>query len=167
METTFPITQWAEDDRPREKMILKGKSSLTDAELVAILIGSGSRSESAVSLCRKILASAGNDLNVLGKMSVSQLMKFRGIGQAKAVAIAAGLELAKRRRNCETPQPEKITSSRSVFEIMQPVLGDLPHEEFWILYLNNSNRVLSRAQLSKGGITGTVVQVSPSYFYIA
>ncbi len=159
METTVPITQWAEDDRPREKMILKGKSALTDAELVAILIGSGSRNESAVTLCRKILATAGNDLNVLGKMSLPQLMKFRGIGQAKAVAIAAALELGKRRVVSQTPQPEKITSSRSVFEIMQPILGELPHEEFWILYLNNSNRILSRAQLSKGGITGTVVDI--------
>ena len=156
METTIPITMWAEEDRPREKMILKGKSALTDAELVAILIGSGTANESAVMLCRKILASANHDLNALGKMSVAQLMKFRGIGQAKAVAIAAALELGKRRSIHESPVPEKIVSSRSVFEIMQPVVGDLPHEEFWILYLNNSNRILSRAQLSKGGITGTV-----------
>ncbi len=160
METTnIPITQWSEDDRPREKMILKGKSALTDAELVAILIGSGTRSESAVTLCRKILSNAGNDLNVLGKMSVSQLMKFRGIGQAKALSIAAALELGRRRRASEAPEPKKITSSRSVFELMHPLLGDLPHEEFWILYLNNSNRVLNKAQLSKGGITGTVVDI--------
>ncbi len=159
MEITIPITQWAEDDRPREKLMLKGKSALTDAELVAILIGSGSRSESAVMLCRKILASTGNDLNTLGKLTVPQLMKFRGIGQAKAVAIAAALELGKRRAVSQTPQPEKIASSRSVFEIMQPILGELPHEEFWILYLNNSNRILSKVQLSKGGITGTVVDI--------
>ncbi len=154
-----PINQWAEDDRPREKFLLKGKSTLSDSELLAILIGSGSRNESAVQLCQRILASAENNLNILGKMSVSQLMQFKGIGEAKAISIAAALELGRRRRAEEAIELKKITSSKAVFDIMQPIIGELPHEEFWVLYLNNSNKVIYKAQLSKGGITGTVVDV--------
>jgi DNA repair protein RadC len=152
-----PINQWAEDDRPREKFLLKGKYSLSDSELLAILIGSGSRNESAVQLCQRILASANNNLNQLGKLSIQQLTEFKGIGEAKAIAIAAALELGRRRRSEDAEELKKITSSKAVFEIMQPIIGELPHEEFWILYLNNSNKVIHKAQLSKGGITGTVV----------
>jgi DNA repair protein RadC len=159
MDTTpFPITNWSEDDRPREKLMLKGKSVLSDAELIAILIGSGSRNESAVDLSKRILASADN-LNVLGKMSVSQLMNFKGIGEAKAITIIAALELGRRRRAEDAVELIKITSSKKVFEIMQPLIGELPHEEFWVLFLNNSNKVISKSQLSKGGITGTIVDV--------
>lgn len=154
-----PINQWAEDDRPREKFLLKGKSSLSDSELLAILIGSGSRNESAVQLCQRILASTNNNLNQLGKISVNQLTNFKGIGEAKAITIAAALELGRRRRAEETQELKKITSSKMIFEIMQPIIGELPHEEFWVLYLNNSNKVIHKAQLSKGGITGTVVDV--------
>ncbi len=154
-----PINQWAEDDRPREKFLLKGKSALSDSELLAILIGSGSRNESAVQLCQRILASSENNLNTLGKMSISQLMQFKGIGEAKAISIAAALELGRRRREEDTIELKKITSSKAVFDIMQPVIGELPHEEFWVLYLNNSNKVIYKAQLSKGGITGTVVDI--------
>ena len=154
-----PINQWAEDDRPREKFLLKGKSTLSDSELLAILIGSGSRNESAVQLCQRILASSENNLNALGKMSVSQLMQFKGIGEAKAISIAAALELGRRRRAEEAVELKKITSSKAVFDIMQPIIGELPHEEFWVLYLNNSNKVIYKAQLSKGGITGTVVDI--------
>ena len=154
-----PINQWAEDDRPREKFLLKGKSALSDSELLAILIGSGSRNESAVQLCQRILASSENNLNTLGKMSVSQLMQFKGIGEAKAISIAAALELGRRRREEDAIELKKITSSKAVFDIMQPVIGELPHEEFWVLYLNNSNKVIYKAQLSKGGITGTVVDI--------
>ena len=154
-----PINQWAEDDRPREKFLLKGKSSLSDSELLAILIGSGSRNESAVQLCQRILASSENNLNTLGKMTVAQLTQFKGIGEAKAIAIAAALELGRRRRAEDTIELKKITSSKAVFEIMQPIIGELPHEEFWVLYLNNSNKVIYKAQLSKGGITGTVVDI--------
>lgn len=154
-----PINQWAEDDRPREKFLLKGKSSLSDSELLAILIGSGSRNESAVQLCQRILASTNNNLNQLGKISVNQLTNFKGIGEAKAISIAAALELGRRRRAEETMELKKITSSKMIFEIMQPIIGELPHEEFWVLYLNNSNKVIHKAQLSKGGITGTVVDV--------
>lgn len=159
METThFPITNWSEDDRPREKLMLKGKSVLSDAELIAILIGSGSRNESAVDLSKRILASADN-LNVLGKMSISQLMNFKGIGEAKAITIIAALELGRRRRAEDVVELIKITSSKLVFEIMQPIIGELPHEEFWVLFLNNSNKVISKSQLSKGGIAGTIVDV--------
>ncbi|MBF4465755.1 DNA repair protein RadC [Flavobacterium sp. LC2016-12] len=159
MDTThFPITNWSEDDRPREKLMLKGKSVLSDAELIAILIGSGSRKESAVDLSKRILASADN-LNVLGKMSISQLMNFKGIGEAKAITIIAALELGRRRRAEDVVELIKITSSKRVFEIMQPIIGELPHEEFWVLFLNNSNKVISKSQLSKGGISGTIVDV--------
>lgn len=155
----FPIRSWAEDDRPREKMLLKGKSALTDAELLAILIGSGSRHETAVDLSKRILASSGNNLARFGKLSLRQLTEFHGIGEAKAVSIVAAFELGQRRKNEASPDTDKVTSSLSVFELMRPLLGELPHEEFWIIYLNNSNKVISKLQLSKGGITGTLVDV--------
>lgn len=164
METThFPITNWSEDDRPREKLMLKGKEALSNAELIAILIGSGSRNESAVALSKRILASVDN-LNMLGKMSISQLMNFKGIGEAKAITIVSALELGRRQRSEDALQfKNKITSSKVVFEIMQPIIGELPHEEFWVIFLNNSNKVISKAQLSKGGITGTIVDVRLVY----
>jgi len=156
---SFSIKDWSEEDRPREKLLDKGKVSLTDSELLAILIGSGNRNESAVALCKRILASVDNNLNALGKLSVSQLKEFKGIGEAKAIGIVAGLELGRRKREGDVLIPDKIKSSKSVFDIMQPILGDLQHEEFWVLFLNNSNTVLSKQQLSKGGITGTLVDV--------
>lgn len=152
-----PINQWAEDDRPREKLQLKGKSVLSDSELLAILIGSGSRNESAVQLCQRILASSNNNLNQLSKLSINQLTQFKGIGEAKAITIVAALELGRRRRLEDATELPKITSSKKVFEIMQPIIGELPHEEFWVLYLNNSNKVIFKSQISKGGITGTIV----------
>jgi len=154
----FPITVWSEDDKPREKLMLKGKEVLSDAELIAILISSGSRNESAVSLSKRILSSAGN-LNALGKLSISSLMQFKGVGEAKAISIVAALELGRRQRSEDALIFKKISSSKAVFEIMQPIIGELPHEEFWVLFLNNSNSVISKSQLSKGGITGTVVDV--------
>ena len=159
MEQTFTIKNWSEDDKPREKLMLKGSVSLSDAELVAILIGSGSRDESALSLSKRILASVDNKLNTLDKLSIKQLMKFKGIGEAKAISIAAALVLGKRRKSEEKSIPKVISSSRDVFEIMQPIIGELPHEEFWVVYLNNSNKVIYKSQLSKGGMTGTVVDV--------
>jgi len=159
LEQNFSIKQWAEDDKPREKLMLKGKQALSDAELIAILIGSGSRNESAVSLSKRILASVNNNLNALGKLSLKQLMEFKGIGEAKAISIAAALELGRRRRVEETVELKKISSSKAVFDIMQPLIGELPHEEFWVLFLNNSNKVIHKSQLSKGGIAGTVVDV--------
>ncbi|MCZ4319478.1 DNA repair protein RadC [Aequorivita viscosa] len=156
---SFSIKNWNEDDRPREKMLLKGRIALSDAELIAILIGSGNRQESAVSLSQRILASVSNNLSELGRRSISELMEFKGIGEAKAICIAAAMELGRRRRTGEALERKKITSSNSVFEYVQPIIGELPHEEFWILYLNNSNKIIKSAQLSKGGITGTVVDV--------
>ena len=158
-QQNFSIKNWAEDDKPREKLMLKGKSALSDAELLAILIGSGSRNESAVELSKRILASVDNNLNAIGKLTLKQLMEFKGIGEAKAITIIAALEIGRRRREEDAVTLKKISSSKSVFELMQPIIGELPHEEFWILYLNNSNKVIYKAQLSKGGITGTVVDI--------
>ena len=156
---SFSIKQWNEDDRPREKLLQKGKTTLSDAELLAILIGSGSRNESAVELSKRILASVHNNLIELGKCSVSNLISFKGVGEAKAISMIAAMELSRRYNTSEGIKKDKITSSNTVFKILQPILGDLPHEEFWIIYLNNSNKVLRKAQISKGGITGTLVDI--------
>ena len=157
--TSFSIKHWSDDDKPREKLLTKGRSALSDAELIAILIGSGSRSESAVELSKRILAAADNNLNKLGRLSIKQLTAFKGIGEAKAVTIAAALEIGRRRRGEEVLHVTKIGSSKDAFEVLQPILGELEHEEFWVLYLNNSNKILHKTQLSKGGITGTLVDV--------
>ena len=157
--TNFPITHWSEDDKPREKMMLKGKSALSDAELVAILIGSGSRNESAVALSKRILASVNNNLSSLGKQSLAQLMEFKGIGEAKAITIAAALELGRRRKEENPLELVKVTSSKVMYQEMYPIIGELAHEEFWVVYLNNANKIIFKAQLSKGVITGTVVDV--------
>ncbi|MHC0447214.1 RadC family protein [Flavobacterium sp. 3-218] len=154
----FAIKDWSEDDKPREKLMHKGKDALSDAELLAILIGSGSRNESAVALSQRILANVGG-LNSLSKLSTGQLMKFKGIGEAKAVTIVAALELSIRRKSGKMEETVKITSSKMVFKVMQPLIGELSHEEFWVLFLNNSNNVISKAQLSKGGIAGTTVDI--------
>ncbi len=158
-QPSFSIKHWSDDDKPREKLVQKGKSTLSDAELIAILIGSGSRSESAVALSKRILAFVNNNLNELGKLSVKQLMQFKGIGEAKAVTITAALEIGRRRKGEQAQQITKINSSRDAFELLQPRIGDLEHEEFWILYLNNGNKLLHSALLSKGGLTGTLVDV--------
>ncbi len=156
---SFSIKNWADDDRPREKLVQKGRSVLSDAELIAILIGSGSKTESAVQLSKRILASVNHNLNELGKLSINQLMQFKGIGEAKAVSIAAALEVGRRRRGGDTRKIAKISGSRDAFELLYPLMGELEHEEFWIVYLNNSNKVIHKSQLSKGGITGTLVDV--------
>lgn len=156
---SFSIRNWADDGRPREKLVQKGSYVLSDAELIAILIGSGSREESAVELSKRILASVNHNLNELGNLSVNQLMRFKGIGEAKAVTIAAALEMGRRRRMEDTSKITKIKSSHDVFELLYPLIGELQHEEFWIVCLNNSNKVVHKAQLSKGGITGTLVDV--------
>ncbi|MEG0917299.1 MAG: DNA repair protein RadC [Myroides sp.] len=155
----FSIKNWSEDDQPREKLLYKGKNALSDAELVAILIGSGSRNESAVELCKRILQQNNNQLHQLQRQSIQQLMQFKGIGEAKAITIVAALELAKRLQLSETKELTKIGSSEDVFKLMQPIIGDLPHEEFWVLLLNNSNKVIYKLQLSKGGLTQTVVDI--------
>ena len=156
---SFSIKNWSQDDQPREKLRDKGRASLSDAELIAILIGSGNKTESAVALSQRILASADYNLSELGKLSIKQLMAFKGIGEAKAITIAAAMELGRRRRGEEALEKKKISSSVSVFELMQPIIGELPHEEFWIVYVNNSNKVIQKQLLNKGGITGTLVDV--------
>ncbi len=155
---SFSIKEWNENDRPREKLIAKGKNSLSDAELIAILVRSGSRDESAVALSKRMLASVDHDINRLGKLSVKQLMNFKGIGEAKAVAIVAGLELGRRRKEGVKTVP-KISSSKDAYDLFDRVIGDLDHEEFWVLYLNNANKVLQQKQISVGGKTGTLVDV--------
>ena len=153
------IKTWALDDRPREKLIAKGKVSLSDAELIAILISSGNREESAVDLSKRILQHTNNNLNRLAKLSLEELMQFKGIGEAKGIAIITALEIGKRCHFEAGSNIPKITASKDVFKIMSPVIGDLQHEEFWVLYLSNSNKVLSKHQLSKGGLTATLVDV--------
>ncbi len=162
-QNSFSIKHWSEDDKPREKLMLKGKGVLSDAELIAILIGSGSRNESAVQLSKRIIASVNHNLNALGKLSLKQLMEFKGIGEAKAITIQAALELGRRRRAEEAVELTRITSSKVVFDIMHPIIGELNHEEFWILYLNNSNKVTYKGQLSKGGMTATIVDTRLVY----
>ncbi len=157
------IKSWALDDRPREKLIAKGKVVLSDAELIAILIGSGNREESAVALSKKILQFSNNNLNQLAKLSLGELMQFKGIGEAKAISIITALELGKRRHYEIVDKIPKITSSKDVFNLMNPIIGDLEHEEFWVLYVNNSNKVLLKHQLSKGGLTATLVDVRLLY----
>lgn len=156
---SLKITDWAVEDRPREKLAIKGTSSLSDAELLAILISSGTRNKSAVDLGRELLSLVNNNLNSLGKLSIADLKKIRGIGQARAVIIAAALELGRRRKLAEIPAARQIKCSKDAAEIFQPVLGDLSHEEFWILYLNRSNKVIEKMKLSYGGISGTVTDV--------
>ena len=153
------IKNWADTDKPREKMIAQGKTALSNAELLAILLGSGSADESAVELSRRILASVNNSLTTLGKQSLQQLQAFKGIGQAKAITILAATEMG-RRRTAETPELQpKIEVAHNVFTLMQPLIGELPHEEFWVLYLNSTNRVIHKARLFSGGITHTTVDV--------
>ena len=153
------IKSWAIDDRPREKLVAKGKSTLSDAELIAILIRSGNRQESAVALSKRMLQSVDGNINELAKLSVERLTTFKGIGEAKAISIITALELGKRRQLETAMEKPKITSSVAVFNLLQPIIGDLEHEEFWVLFLNNSNKVVAKNQISKGGLTATVVDV--------
>ncbi len=153
------IKQWAEEDRPREKLLLKGVSALSDSELLAILIGSGNDRQSAVELSKEILLEAGNDLNRLARMGVADLVNnFRGIGHAKAVTIIAALELGRRRKTTGEPR-KKIVTSMDAYEQFLPLLGDLNHEETWALLTDRSNQVISTLQVSRGGIAGTVVDI--------
>jgi DNA repair protein RadC len=150
------IKSWSPEDRPREKLLLKGTSSLSDAELIAILIGSGTPSLSAVDVAKKVLQSVDNNLNDLARLSVKDLMKAKGIGEAKAVTIVAALELGRRRKDLEQEQKPKITTSKDAFEMLKGDLMDLPHEEFWVLLLNRANRVYKKKRVSEGGVSGTV-----------
>jgi DNA repair protein RadC len=150
------ILNWAEEDRPREKLLLKGRSALSDAELIGILIGSGTISMSAVELAKHILIGSGNDLNELAKLNVKELQKFKGIGEAKAISIISALELGRRRKESDPVKKAKISSSEDIYNLMKPNLLDLMHEEFWIILLNRANHVLKKVQISSGGVSGTV-----------
>ena len=151
------IKSWAEDDRPREKMIKRGKQNLSDAELLAILIGSGTKNETAVGLSQRILKSVENNLNELGKVSLAELMRFKGIGEAKAITIAAALEIGRRRQLSDFIDRPQILSSKDGYHCIAPILMDLNREEFWIVLLNRANRVIGKEQISAGGVSGTVV----------
>jgi len=153
------IKDWAVEDRPREKLLQKGVQSLSDAEIIALLIGSGTKNESAVDLSKKVLKYADNNLNALGKLGIAELTKLKGIGEAKAITILAALELGRRRKISEIIEKQKITQSKDIFELFQPIVGDLPHEEFWVLFLNRSNRIIERTKISQGGVAGTVIDI--------
>ena len=156
----FTIKNWAEEDRPREKMLLKGARSLSNAELLAILIGSGNAEMTAVDLSKKILNDVENNLQELGRKSIQQLIaQYKGIGEAKAITILAAMELGRRRQTEKALERPQITGSHSVAELFFPLLADLNHEEFWILYLNRNNKVISTEKISQGGVDATVVDV--------
>jgi DNA repair protein RadC len=156
-KNNISIKNWAENDRPREKLILKGKNILSDAELIAILIRAGNRKETAIDLAKRILNYVHNNLIELSKLTINDLTKFNGIGQAKAVTIAAALELGKRRREAEAIKRSKITSSKDVFEIFQSNISDIQYEEFWMLCLNKANKILKKICISQGGTSATAV----------
>ena len=149
----------AEDDRPREKFLLKGKNSLSDAELLAIIMGSGNRKESAVELGRRILNSVDNNWHQLSLLSVQDLMKFKGVGEAKAISIATALEIGRRKSSQEVPEKKKISESKDAYQILKPYLSDLRTEEFWALFLNQNNRVIFQTQLTNGGISQSLVDI--------
>jgi len=159
MYKKLSIKEWAVEDRPREKMLTKGVRSLSDAELIAILIGSGNLEETAVEVSRRILISVNNNINELGKKSIADLQKFKGIGPAKAITIAASMELGRRRKETEPDEKPKIVTSSDVARIFKPLLSDLVHEEFWVLFLNRNNLVLDKLMVSQGGLTGTIIDV--------
>ncbi len=152
----FGIKSWAEEDRPREKLLQKGRAALSDAELLAILLGSGTARLSAVDVAKLVLKAAQNDLNTLARFSVKELMKQKGIGEARAITIVAALELGRRRREADAPARPTITGSRDIYQVIQPYLQDLPHEEFWVILLNRANVVMRVVSISRGGVAGTV-----------
>lgn len=153
------INQWAEEDRPREKMMLKGADALSDAELLAILIGSGNTEESAVALMQRVLADCGNNLNQMAKWEVHDFARFKGLGPAKSITILAALELGKRRNLQAQPERKRIICSKDIYELFHPLMCDLPVEEFWILLLNQQGKVIDRVRISQGGISQTTVDV--------
>ena len=155
-EKTLNIKSWSPEDRPREKLILKGKAALSDAELIAILLGSGTQAMSAVELAKRILHPADNSLHELARFTVRDLIKIKGIGQAKALTIVAALELGRRRKDLEPTEKERISGSRDAYSLVRADLMDIGHEEFWIILLNRANRVIKKMQISQGGVAGTV-----------
>lgn len=156
---SFSIKNWALEDRPREKMMNKGCKSLSNAELIAIIISSGNRKQSALEVAKILLSNNQNDLNELAKRSIVDLIKTPGIGSAKSISIIAALELGRRQKSFPSKQKLKITSSSDAFERLIPYVENLNHEEFWVIYLNQSNKILEIKNISSGGITGTVFDV--------
>jgi len=154
-----PIHTWNEDDRPREKLQIKGKHSLSDAELIAILLGSGTRKESAVDLARRILELADNNLVELGTLSLSQLQRISGVGPVKAITLTAALELGSRRQISVTKTKKQVSSSQEIYEIFGPQIGDLNHEEFWLMCLNRNNAIIGTTRIGSGGISATVADI--------
>lgn len=159
MSLKLTLRELAEDDRPREKMIQKGTQSLSDAELIAILIGSGNREETAVQLSQRMLNNYQHNLISLSRSSVKEMQQFKGIGEAKAIAIAAALELGRRRAAQTEREVQQISSSRAAYEILKAKLQDLPYEEFWVMFLSRNNKVLDTQMIGRGGISGTVADV--------
>lgn len=155
-EKALTIKSWSPEDRPREKLILKGKAVLSDAELIAILLGSGTTTLSAVDLAKIVLQAANNNLHELARLTVKDLIKIKGIGEAKAITIVAALELGRRRKDQDVDEKPKISSSKDAYQIIKADLLDIPHEEFWVLILNRANRVIKKHQISQGGVAGTV-----------
>ena len=153
------IKNWSEEDQPREKLMKLGRQALSDAELLAILIGSGSRSESAIELCKRILHQSDNNINQLAKLSVNDLMKFKGIGEAKAISIIAALEIGRRRKSEDVIVKTSIASSTHLYEYIKPVLEDLPHEEFWIVLLSRANKIIDKQLIGRGGISETTADI--------
>ena len=153
---SFGIKSWAEEDRPREKLMQKGRAALSDAELLAILLGSGTAKLSAVDVAKLVLSAAQNDLNALARFSLKELMRQKGIGEAKAITIVAALELGRRRKEADAPARATITCSRDIYRVVRPHLQDLPHEEFWVVLLNRANVVMRTVSISRGGVAGTV-----------
>ncbi|MEB2777766.1 DNA repair protein RadC [Algoriphagus sp. D3-2-R+10] len=157
--SSIKISQLAEEDRPREKLLLKGRSALTDAELIAILIGSGTPSVSAVDLSKHILADVNYDLRALAKLSIQDLKKFKGIGEAKAISIIAAMELGRRRKDSEPVTKPRITSSQDIYNLMRPELLDEQIEYFYLILLNRGNQVMKKHLISQGGTAGTIVDM--------
>lgn len=154
--TPLKIKSWSPEDRPREKLLSKGTPALSDAELVAILLGTGTPTVSAVELAKRVLQTVDNSLHALARLSVKDLMKVKGIGEAKAISIIAALELGRRRKESDPDEKVRVCGSRDCFDILKPHLQDISHEEFWILLLNRANRVIKKHQISQGGVAGTV-----------
>lgn len=157
MKPKITMKMWAEDDRPREKLNLKGKHVLSDAELIAIILGSGSRDKTAVELAQEMLHSSNNNVADLARLSKEDLKRFKGMGEAKAISLIAAFELGKRRKNAESPSVKSISQSADAYHILEPFFSDLPHEEFYVIYLNQANFVQAVEKISSGGISGTVV----------
>lgn len=164
-DSNVPLKNWAKADLPREKLFMKGRHNLSDAELIAILLSTGNTGENVLDLSRKILSSVKNDLNALGKLNLNDLTKFRGIGLAKAAILIASLELGRRRTKPNTGRKDRIRSSKEAFNYISPLVSDLPHEEFWLILLNRANFVIACNSISKGGVTATIVDTKMIFKY--